>query len=122
MGSRAQIAIYDRTVKFNDFAEDIYVYLYSHWGGDEINQTLARALDRGRPRWNDSSYLNRIIFSEMIKDNILRETGFGIDTALHGDTSYPVPCLNCDTQTITWENTKAKLPNYTFEEFVQKFK
>lgn len=40
---------------------------------------LKAALDRGRGRWSDRPYLIRIIFSEMIKDDILSETGFGID-------------------------------------------
>jgi hypothetical protein len=54
------------------------IYLYTHWGGSELKQTLKDALLRGRDRWDDPSYLARIIFSEMIKDNIDGNTGFGI--------------------------------------------
>jgi len=70
MGDRAQI------ISAED--EDSEIYLYTHWGGEHVPQTLAAALDRGRSKWNDPAYLNRIIFCEMIKDDVDGETGFGI--------------------------------------------
>lgn len=56
------------------------IYFYSHWGGDnESLSTIVRdALIRGKDRWGDESYLARIIFSEMIKEEVEKSTGYGI--------------------------------------------
>lgn len=71
MGNRANIVVKtDKT--------DNGIYFYSHWDGDEIGETLKAALSRGKNRWDDEPYLNRIIFSEMINGHILEETGYGI--------------------------------------------
>ncbi len=55
------------------------IYLYSHWDtAEELRDVLRSALIRGKERWDDRSYLNRIIFSEMIKDEVLELTGYGL--------------------------------------------
>jgi len=55
------------------------IYLYSHWDTAEgLRDILRSALIRGKERWDDRSYLNRIIFSEMIKDEVLELTGYGL--------------------------------------------
>jgi hypothetical protein len=101
MGDRAQLAVIDGDGPAR-------VYLYTHWHGTELPETLKAALIRGKSRWDDSSYLTRIIFNEMTKGNEMGETGFGIDCTLHGDVFKPVPVLDCNTQMITWENVKGE--------------
>lgn len=54
------------------------IFFYTHWGGSELPRTVAEALKRGTGRWDDEAYLARIIFSEMVKDEVLQETGYGI--------------------------------------------
>jgi hypothetical protein len=81
MGDRASILI-----KEQDGGQ---IYFYTHWRGLELWQTLQDALQRGRGRWKDDPYLSRIIFSEMIKDDVLEERGFGISTFLC-DSEYPI--------------------------------
>jgi hypothetical protein len=111
MGDRAQIAI-------KDSGTDRRVYLYTHWTGSELIPTLRRALAR-KQRWDDSCYLTRIIFCEMVKGDENSETGFGIDTAQHGDVYYKIPVLDCDTQMISWENTRGKdIPPVSFAAFI----
>ena len=61
------------------------LYFYSHWGATDLPWVVAQGLERGNPRWGDDEYLNRIIFCEMVKNDLLEETGFGIGTSLHGD-------------------------------------
>jgi len=86
MGDRGNVRI-----KYDDGNS---VYLYTHWGGTELSQMVARALDRGRKRWDDPSYLARIIFCEMVKGYEMEETGFGI-------APYEtVPDLNHPTITV----------------------
>lgn len=55
------------------------IYLYSHWDtAESLRDVLKSALIRGKERWDDRIYLNRIIFCEMIKDEVLELTGYGL--------------------------------------------
>jgi len=74
MGDRGNIVV--------DDGQNKPVFLYTHWTGTELPQILQRALKRGRGRWGDTAYLTRIIFSEMIQNEVLEETGYGISTTL----------------------------------------
>ena len=69
MGGRANVIVKEGTEKIN---------LYTHWGGSELPNTVQRALAR-RQRWDDFSYLTRIIFCTMVPIDMWDdETGFGI--------------------------------------------
>ena len=50
--------------------------IYTHWGATELEQTVARALNK-KWRWDDENYLARIIFDEMNYDP-KSECGLGI--------------------------------------------
>jgi hypothetical protein len=65
------------------------IFLYSHWGGSEMPATLQDGLRRGQPRWTDESYLARILFCEMIRGDVLGETGYGIGS-YPPDNEYPL--------------------------------
>jgi hypothetical protein len=54
------------------------IYFYTHWQGSNLREIVRQALIRGKSRWDDEPYLSRIILSEMVKDNVLEETGYGI--------------------------------------------
>ena len=62
---------------FDDGTESLAV-LYSHWGENTWQDDLAGALDHAQIRKGDYSYFTRMVISHLIKDDILRETGFGI--------------------------------------------
>lgn len=65
------------------------VCFYGHWSGSEMPTSVQHALAK-RWRWDDDSYLTRIIFDEFVgKRNFGEETGFGISTQL-GDNEHPV--------------------------------
>ena len=111
MGDRGNIQIKDRWSKHDG------VYLYSHWGGSELPQTLARALDspQGRGGWTDSSYLTRVIFCQMLadgrygdKDVLAGETGYGIGDR-EMDPEHPTLVVDCSEQTVN---------GTPFEEFI----
>jgi hypothetical protein len=81
--------------------KDHRVYLYTHWSGSEMPETLRSALVRGKERWSDPQYLARIIFCEMVhSDNGL--TGFGITSRVH-DNSHPLVVVDCEKQEIRLE-------------------
>jgi hypothetical protein len=72
MGDRANVYIHE--------GDEPGVYLYTHWTGTELPDTVRASLDspRGRSRYNDAAYLARIIFEDMISDDLGSETGYGI--------------------------------------------
>lgn len=107
------------------------IYLYTHWGATELPTDVGRALRRGSSRWGDDEYLNRIIFSELIQNSVLAETGYGIGTALHGDV-WRVVEVNHTNQTVSLQTVVFTDDDYTeselkteytqsFDEFVEKF-
>lgn len=107
MGDRAQ-------VHFTDTG----AFLYTHFGGYKIDEVVASALDRGRSRWNDPEYLARIVFSEMIRDDIDGTTGYGIGTDRHSDVSRIVH-VDCDEKEVTVD-TRDEATTYTFDAFIDK--
>lgn len=70
MGARTNIVL--------EYGDGKQICFYSHWGGSGLPEVLKAALIRGKSRWNDPYYLARIIFCEMIQDDVLGLTGFGI--------------------------------------------
>jgi hypothetical protein len=86
------------------------VFFYTRWHGSELKAIVKRALSRRR-RWDDSAYLGRIIFSEMIHEAVLDETGYGIaNTECH---SGPLITVDCEQQRVTLGNK-----TWSFEKFV----
>jgi hypothetical protein len=56
-------------------------------------------LKRGRERWNDPPYLARIIFSEMIHDDVDGLTGYGI-APYAMDDEFPTIEVDLDNCTV----------------------
>ena len=105
MGDRANILIKDGTSK---------VYLYTHWCGTELPKTLQTALAR-KLRWDDGQYLARIIFSEMIKDSLTDECGYGISSVV-GDGDSRILEVNIQKQTV--KVITKTISTYTFKEYL----
>lgn len=104
MGDRGNIIVCDR---------DDTVYLYTHWYGSELHNILKSALARGVSRWNDFQYLTRIIFCEMIKDDVMGTTGFGITSQMHdGGTELYV---YVDSESVVDQAGR----EYSFKEFIE---
>ena len=101
MGMRRNIAL--------DYgAEAGKIYLYTHWGAEGLEDVLAHALDRGRERWGDDSYLARIIFTDMT-------TEVGDDL-----TGYGLAPYECDPEfsTLTVDLKAHTVNSVPFEEFI----
>lgn len=102
MGDRGNIIVKDR---------ESTVYLYTHWTGSDLPETIREALKRGKDRWNDGSYLARILFCEMVKGEEMENTGFGISST-YGDGGTDIT-VNVNDQTVTDQNGKgASFSNY----------
>jgi hypothetical protein len=103
-----------RQIKMGDrgnIVVDNKIWLYTHWGGSGLEETLRNALERGKDRWSDRPYLIRIIFSEMIQDEIFDTTGFGIDY-VEGDGGTDI-YIDSAEQIVSIDDK-----SWTFEEFV----
>jgi hypothetical protein len=74
MGDRANIII--------QYEGGQQIFFYTHWNGYRLPDLLKEALVQGRSRWDDPSYLARIIFCAMVHDANDSRTGFGISPRL----------------------------------------
>lgn len=88
MGDRGNIIVKDG---------ESTVYLYTHWTGSDLPETLKGALSRGKDRWDDGLYLTRVIFQDMI-GNDKDITGFGI-SSVYGDGGTDLR-VDIDKQTV----------------------
>lgn len=75
------------------------IYLYQHYDGYGLFDIVEKAIAK-KWRWDDVEYLTRIIFCEMVKENIGGETGYGIGKSQHGDIEYLVT-VDVKNKTIT---------------------
>jgi len=105
MGDRANIKMI-----YEDKNE---IFFYTYWEGSELPEILQSALLRGKGRWTDESYLARIIFSEMIQNEVMSETGYGISTYIC-DNEHPIISVVPSEQKVIIED----MGEWTFEEFL----
>ncbi len=90
MGDRANVRVKSQ-------ASD--VFLYTHWGGYALPETVRKALSL-RERWSDDSYLARIIFCSMVRgDDAEATTGFGISSTI-GDGEDQLITVDVEAQTV----------------------
>lgn len=87
-------------VQVKEGPADNGVFFYTHWSGSELPRIVANALKRGRGRWGDTPYLARIIFCEMIQDDVLEETGYGISTS-ECDPNHDLIVVDDRNSTVT---------------------
>jgi hypothetical protein len=117
MGDRANIVLRQ---------QDQAIYLYSHWGGYDMPETLRQALVNGRNRWNDETYLGRIIFNTMTKGYEDGEAGFGIGV-YPSDNEYAYLVVDARAGMVTVHRNLPRQEDgswtrpfreFTFEEYV----
>ena len=92
------------------------VYLYTHWGGSELIETVKTALKR-KQRWGDGPYLTRIIFCEMVKGYEEDERGFGISAA--ECDGYVKIHIHIGNQTVEVINYKETTFKGSLEDFIK---
>jgi hypothetical protein len=94
MGDRGNVVVLDQFGGEPNPA----VYLYTHGGGSDIPTDVHRALARG-VRWDDGSYLARIVFDAMTEGQQGSETGAGIGCRPE-DNNHPFVVLDPATRRI----------------------
>jgi hypothetical protein len=125
MGDRGNIVIRDNYPA--DVRDKEAVFLYGHWSGTELPEIARAALERAEGRWDDAQYLARIVFEDMIADDLGGLTGYGITTQI-ADNEYDLIVLRPDRQVlarVTEKEYKANgfaalddAPSIPFENYV----
>lgn len=90
------------------------IFLYTHWRGFELPKVLQNALIK-RVRWNDPSYLTRIIFCELVKGQEGEPTGFGISPYLT-DNDHDLLVVNTKEMIVERRSFPLK-KSWSFEEY-----
>lgn len=103
MGDRANVYI-------KGYKGEPGVYLYTHWSGTDLPETVQRALAR-QERWDDHAYLARIVFCEMVKGFEADETGFGISAGIC-DGGGRILVLDPDTQEMSIDGNSMPFKEY----------
>jgi hypothetical protein len=111
MGDRGEVVLIESGVPDNALP----IRIYTHWGATELPQTVAMALDRGRGRWGDESYLNRIIFSEMIRHEVMSDLGYGL--SIGESYAWRIVTVNHINQTVA----VTEVGEWSFDDFVKAF-
>ena len=104
MGNRANVVIKDRGEK---------VCLYTHWNGTDLPEVLRKAMTRGQQRWDDLSYLARIVFCDMVEGEERELTGFGISVTPQEGHDRIID-VDIAAQTVTFPRRAA----VSFKEFI----
>jgi hypothetical protein len=92
------------------------VYLYTHWGGHDLPETVQEALSR-EERWDDGPYLARIIFCHMINGatgGLGGTTGLGI-SASYLESEYDDVIVDVSTNEVRIGESA-----YSFKEYLKK--
>jgi hypothetical protein len=114
MGTRGNIRVHDGN-------PDRGVLLYSHWDADTVlPEAVKSGLTRGKGRWDDFPYLTRIIFCDLIRDDLDGTTGYGLASSLKDvDGNDRVLDVDCRRQQITFTGEFGKYTGETlsFEAF-----
>lgn len=91
MGARGDIVI--------EFGDAGQVVFYAHNGGWETAAIVQHVLKR-ELRWDNASYLARMIFCAMVRDNTNGELGYGISSLEAGDAEFHPTIVNMEHQTV----------------------
>jgi hypothetical protein len=118
MGDRSNIVI--------EQADGGRIFLYGHWMGSDAINVVTQVLAR-RQRWNDETYLARMLFSKMTEgEPVDAETGYGIGTYPADNDGYPFIVLKPASMTIFLEKdnrwsdkpNEAITPEISFEDYL----
>lgn len=114
MGARSNVYITDSTDAAYDHGQR-GIYIYSHGSGPELPEKVRDALAFGRGRWDDSTYLTRILIDQITKDARDQETGYGVGLT-SGENSFPMVTVDLGNQTARVGDA----PAVPFAEYVKK--
>jgi hypothetical protein len=128
MGDRANIVIRDEPTWVKPaMGSHEAVFLYGHWSGYDLPETLRKSLARSEQRWTDASYLARVLFEDMIGEARGNLTGYGIYSRLTDNEYDLLVLLPAEKRLVRLSEDRykehgfgdmAELPSIPFEDYV----
>jgi hypothetical protein len=92
------------------------VYLYRHFDAKNLLNDVYVGLSYGQ-RWDDSEYLARMIFEQMISGNTDKVYGFGISVTKHSDIDLLL-IVDCNTHNVIIEKKPLEI-RIPFDEYIK---
>jgi hypothetical protein len=96
--------------------EDGPLYFYKHYDGRRVMVDVQKALSM-KLRWDDSHYLARIIFEQMISENTDKECGYGIGLREMPNISLLV-IVDCERKEVTVKKNTLKF-KMSFDQYIK---
>jgi hypothetical protein len=130
MGNRRVIGFREST----DMTDTLYLYM--HWGNEDVMKSVREIISHAEPRWSDASYANRMAIGYMLSEDAMGEYNFGISVngfvAPDNDT-VPIivwrdakviltkaPDHASFSQALDDENIDQIIAEYTFDQVLDK--
>lgn len=93
------------------------LYVYTHWGGNELYADTVKAVTAAKPRWDDRPYATRIIVDQLTKGGRDGETGFGLLLEPQAEDEYnddnPSVVIDLIHKTITvWRHGESDIQSF----------
>ena len=111
------------TFSFRNEIDAPTVNLYSHWGSRDAFNTLANAIEKARPRFNDPEYATRIVVSAILRDSIDSETGFGLYASNDEFNEFETILVDWARSTVTFADPRelddTHVVTVAFDEFIE---
>lgn len=96
------------------------LYLYGHWAGRDMMANLARALDKARPRWDDTPYAIRICVSQLIGEQWQQVTGWGLSIDEISDNNNDIPVVDFEHDLVVIDEGGGYYSVFHLDEFITK--
>lgn len=93
---------------------DTVVVLHTDTIGEELEKRLQNAMYKGNGRHRDTPYFTRVVFCEMIKDDVLGLDNFSISASPIGDSSFDI-LVDIEGQQVILPNSKP----VSFDEYMK---
>lgn len=102
------------------------IYVYSHWDGLRFFEMLKDALELSKDRWDDPSYFQRVLITELCK-KAEGLTGYGVSSERQ-DNEHDVMEVDVEEQKVRllsgegWFDDEWRpevLNEWTFEEYIK---
>jgi hypothetical protein len=95
------------------------IYLYTQNRGDKLPQILKMALLRGKSRWGNTPVMTRIIFGEMVQNDVLNMDGFAISTQLSDNDHYLLVVDDAKERVGLFSESGQCFKVYSYEAYVE---
>lgn len=94
------------------------IYLYTQSRGNKLPNILRQALLHGKSRWGNTPVLTRIIFGEMMSNDVLNVDGFAISTELSDNDNYILVVDDSNERIGIFTEAGGCLRTFSYEEFI----